>query len=173
MDKLRFVQAAAAGAVAVWVMDRFDWFAFDHVDEQARRRTEAVRPNGRDPAHALAAKVAYAVGTDLGPAPAHQHPAGLLVHYAVPMGLAVLYDILKQRLPAVGKGSGTLYGATVFIVLDEIVNPVLGLAAAPTLYPWQRHLRELSAHLIYGRTVHAMLQAFAGHSAQARVTPIA
>lgn len=157
------LNVALVGAAAVWVMDRFDWFAFNHVDERARRRTEASRPNGMDPAHALAAKAAHAIGTNLGSAPAHQHPAGLLVHYAVPMGLAVLYDVLKQRLPAVGKGGGMLYGAAVFIILDEIINPALGLAASPKRYPWQRHVREMTAHMIYAFTVNKLLNLLSRH----------
>ncbi len=45
---------AAAGAAAVWVMDRADWFDFEHEDERARKRTQAVRPGGMDPAHTAA-----------------------------------------------------------------------------------------------------------------------
>jgi uncharacterized membrane protein YagU involved in acid resistance len=116
-----------------------------------------------DPAHALAAKAADAIGTRLGPSPLHQHPAGLLVHYAVPMGLAGLYDILRQRLPAIGKGGGALYGAAVFIILDEIINPALGLAALPKRYPWQRQVRELTTHVIYAATVNALLQLRSRH----------
>lgn len=44
------LRSAAAGAVAVWVMDRFDWFVFDHEDPQARQHAEpgfAARPDRR------------------------------------------------------------------------------------------------------------------------------
>jgi hypothetical protein len=152
------VHAAAAGAVAVWVMDRFDWFAFEHENPHARQRTEAVRPGGMDPAHALAFKTAAAIGAPLKPAPPHQHPSGLAVHYAVPIGLAILYQILKPRMPVIRKGRGTLYGAGVFAVLDEVVSPILGLAAAPARYPWQRHVRELTANMIFGVVTNAALQ---------------
>jgi hypothetical protein len=151
------INGAAAGAIAVWVMDRFDWFAFNHVDQKARNLTEAVRPHGMDPAHALAAKAAAAAGIHLKPAPSHRHPAGLAVHYAVPMTLAILYDALKQRSPIISKGAGAFYGAMTFILLDEVVNPLIGLAAKPAKYPWQRHARELTTHILYGATTHAML----------------
>ncbi len=152
------IHGAAAGAIAVWVMDRFDWFAFDHVDPKARNRTEAVRPNGMDPAHALVAKTASAAGISLKPAPPHQHPGGLAVHYAVPMALAILYDVLKQRSLIIGGGRGAFYGAMTFVLLDEVVNPLIGLAAPPAKYPWQRHARELATHVLYGMTTHAMLR---------------
>lgn len=152
------LKVATAGTAAVWVMDRFDWFAFEHEDRQARQRTEAVRPGGMDPAHALAAKAATTAGTDLKLAPAHQHPAGLAVHYLVPILLTGLYELLRRRFPAAGFGGGALYGASTFLVIDEIFSPSLGLAASPARYPWQRHVRELSAHVVYGVTMHAFMR---------------
>lgn len=154
------LRSAAAGAVAVWVMDRFDWFVFEHEDPQARRQTESVRPGGMDPAHALAAKAAAAAGIPLKPAPPHQHPAGLAVHYAVPMALAILYDGLKPRLPLRASARGALYGAGTFLILDEIVNPLLGLAARPDRYPWQRHARELATHMTYGVAMDTVMGLF-------------
>lgn len=84
------LKAAAAGANAVRIMDRLDWYLFDHEDARARRRTESVHPDGMDPVHALAAKAAAAVDMPLDSIPPHQHPASLAVHYAVPMELAIL-----------------------------------------------------------------------------------
>jgi hypothetical protein len=55
------LKGAVAGVAAGWIMDRFDWFAFDHEDPKARRRTENVRPGGMDPAPALADKAAAAI----------------------------------------------------------------------------------------------------------------
>lgn len=63
-----------AGDVGVWVMDRVDWYAFEHEDPAARRRTERVRPAGLDPAHKLANSMANAAGVQL--RPAQPHPAG-------------------------------------------------------------------------------------------------
>ena len=153
----RALEAAAAGAAAVWIMDRFDWFAFNHEDPQARRRTEAVRPGGMDPAHALAKKVASVTGRHLEPAAPHRHPAGLTVHYVVPMGLAILYEALRHHVPGISKGRGALYGLGIFLILDEVINPLLGLAAPPAKYPWQRHTREMAAHAIYGMATHTLL----------------
>jgi hypothetical protein len=164
----RMLKAAVAGAAAVWVMDRFDWFAFNHENPRARRRTEAVRPEGMDPAHAFAAKAAQLAGTTLGPFSPHQHPAGLAVHYAVPMGLAILYGTLRRRIPAAGAGKGALYGASIFVLLDEVINRLLGLAARPHRYPWQRHARELAAHIIYGMTVDAVLRLLSDSSVSGR-----
>lgn len=152
------LKAVVAGAVAVWVMDRFDWFAFNHEDKQARQRTESVRPGpGLDPAHAVAAKLAHALGGRLSAEPAHRHPAGLAVHYAIPIGLTYIYRMLGRRIPAVQMGRGSLFGAGCFLALDQVVNPALGVAANPRRYPWQRNARELLSHCIFGLVAHSML----------------
>ena len=55
---------ALAGAAAVWVMDRVDWFNYRHAIDtpETRRRTGAVRPGGMDPAHVAAAEGARLLG---------------------------------------------------------------------------------------------------------------
>src|SRR4028118_837648 len=91
---------AVAGAAAVWVMDRVDWFNFLHVvPPEARRRTQAVRPGGMDPAHVAADKLAQAVGWEL--EPKDNNPVGKAIHYSVGIAPAVLYSVLRHRVPAV------------------------------------------------------------------------
>ena len=51
-------RGAVAGAAGVWTMDRVDWFMYRRVDAGARRRTEGVRPGGKDPAHVMAGMAA-------------------------------------------------------------------------------------------------------------------
>jgi hypothetical protein len=43
-----------------------------------------------------------------------------------------------------------------FLVEDELVNPVLGTAAPPGRYPWQAHGRGLVAHLVLGFVTDAV-----------------
>lgn len=142
------LKGAIAGAVGVWAMDRVDWFMFDHEDPEARRRTEAVRPGGLDPAHRAAGQVARALGTEL--SPAQPHPAGIAVHYGLGVAPGALYGALRDRVPGVGAGRGLLWGLGLFALEDEIMNPAAGLAAKPGDYPWQAHARGLVAHLVYG-----------------------
>ncbi|CAA9313559.1 MAG: hypothetical protein AVDCRST_MAG56-6410 [uncultured Cytophagales bacterium] len=44
-----------------------------------------------------------------------------------------------------------------FIVMDEIVAPLAGLASGPFAYPWQAHARGLAGHLTVGVTTDAVL----------------
>ena len=152
------VIGAVAGAAAVWVMDRVDWFNFLHVvPSEARRRTQAVRPGGMDPAHVAADKIATAAGYDL--EPKGNNPVGQAVHYSVGIAPAVLYSVLRRRTPAVTAGHGSLFGLGFFLVEDEGLNTLTGLSAPQGAYPWQAHARGLAAHLAYGVATELALNA--------------
>lgn len=146
---------AAAGAVAVWVMDRVDWFNFNHVDPEARARTEAVRPGGMDPAHVAANTAAKAMGVEL--EPKDDNAAGMAIHYSLGMMPGAVYGALRHEIPALTTGAGTLYGLGLFLIQDEGVNAVTGLSAQPREYPWQAHARGLVGHLVYAVALDTFL----------------
>lgn len=151
------IKGAIAGAAAIWVMDRLDWFTYDHQDPKARRQTDAVRPEGLDPAHVIANTLAHALDTKLGPHKPHRHPAGLAVHYAIGIAPAALYGAFRSRMSMLRAGRGSLFGLGLFIIQDEGLNTILGVATHPRRYPWQAHARGLIAHLLFGTTVDAAL----------------
>ena len=148
---------AIAGATAIWVMDRLDWFTYDHQDPEARRQTDAVRPEGLDPAHVIANTLAHALDTKLGSHRPHEHPAGLAVHYALGIVPAALYGAFRSRMSMLSAGQGSLFGLGLFVIQDEGLNSLLGVAADPRRYPWQAHARGLIAHLLFGLTVNTAL----------------
>lgn len=148
---------AVAGAAGVWAMDRVDWFNYRHEDPQARRRTRSVRPGGQDPAHVLARRVEGMAGTD--PSPARHHLAGQAIHYAIGIGPAAIYGVMKGRVAGIGADRGLLYGLALFLIQDELANAATGLAADPRRYPWQAHARGLVAHLVYGLVTDAVWNA--------------
>jgi len=140
----------------VWVMDRVDWFLYDHVSQEAREQTRANRPGGEDPAHVIAGRVADAVGKPL--VGAKRDAAATAVHYTLGILPGALYGALSGRVEAIGVGRGLGYGLAMFIVEDEIVNTALGTAGPPTGYPWQAHARGLLAHLVLGCVTDAALR---------------
>jgi len=148
------VKGAIAGALGVWIMDQVDWFMVEHENPDAWRRTQAVRPNGQDPAHNMAGMVASAAGVQ---APGQPHPAGVAVHYAVGMGPAAAYSVARRHLPGGVMSRGLLLGLGMFLVEDEIINTVTGAAADPRQYPWQAHARGLVSHLVLGVATEAVL----------------
>ena len=151
---------AVAGALGVWAMDRLDWFMFEHEDAQARGQTQQARPGGMDPAHVAANKVADAFGVAL--TPRQPHPAGMAVHYSLGVGPGAIYSVLQDRVPYVDAGRGALWGATLFVAQDEILNAATGLSGRPQDYPWQAHGRGLVAHMVYGVVTDTAIRAMKG-----------
>lgn len=149
------VKGAIAGAVAVWAMDKVVQWMWDHEDPAALQQEREARPNRMDPAHNLANRVAGAMGKEL--SPAQPHPAGVAVHYGLGIMPGAAYAVLRKRVPAVGAGGGLLYGLALTLMEDEGMAPLLGLAGAPTEYPWQAHLRGVVGHLVLGAVTHATL----------------
>lgn len=143
---LRLASGAIAGAAGVWAMDRVDWFLVGVQDPAAWRRTQAVRPHGKDPAHNMAGMFAGALGMQ---PPAQPHPAGIAVHYAVGILPSALYGMVRDRLPG-GPARGLLFGIAAWALADELMGPLTGAAAAPGRYPWQTHARSFVAHLLLG-----------------------
>lgn len=151
------VKGAIAGAVATWAMDKVTWYLWDRQDPATLRQEEQqARPEGMDPAHVTANRVARAFGKQL--QPAQPHPAGIAVHYGIGTGPAMLYAPLRRRYPLLGAAGGLLYGLGLFLAVDEGVVPALGLAGGPTEYPWQTHVRGLVGHLVLGGVTHATLE---------------
>jgi hypothetical protein len=151
------LMGAIAGAAGVWVMDRVGWFLYRREDPASIQQERAARVEGKDPAHVVAGKAAGALRITL--SPPQPHPAGMAVHYGLGVVPGMLYGPLRHRVGGLRAGRGLLYGLGLFLLNDELLNPVLGLASGPTAYPWQAHARGLAAHLALGATTDAALDA--------------
>ena len=147
---------AAAGAAAVWAMDRVDWFNFRHEDPQARGRTQAVRPDGAAPAQVLANKTTEALGYEV--KPMDNNVAGKALHYSIGIMPGVLYGAWRHTIPGLAAGWGSLFGLGLFVLQDESLNAAAGLSANPNDYPWQAHARGFAAHLVYGLVLDCALR---------------
>ncbi|EYD75707.1 hypothetical protein Rumeso_02794 [Rubellimicrobium mesophilum DSM 19309] len=163
------LKGTLAGLAATVALDRLDWFMWDHLDPATRERTRSVRPDGLDPGHVIARKVAQAMGTDIEPrGPDNQSPAGVAVHAAMGLAPALAYAALRDRVPAMTAGRGTLFGLGLFLMQDEGLNTLTGLGARPQDYPWQAHARGLIAHLVYGAVLEATMRALDGPPGERR-----
>ena len=149
---------AVAGAAGVWVMDQVGWALYRGENDAAVRRELEARVDGKDVAHVAAGKIAGLVGKSL--TPEQPHPAGIAVHYTLGIVPGALYGALRHRVPALTAGHGLAYGLGLFIVNDELLNPLLGLASGPAAYPWQAHARGLVAHLALGVATDMVLDVF-------------
>lgn len=147
------IKGALAGAAGTWAMDLVTWFMMDREDPRALEQERQARPEGLDPAHSIANRLAHAVSREL--SPRQPHPAGIAAHFAIGVLPAALYAVARKRVPQVRTGRGLLYGLALFVMQDEIVNSLLGTAGPPGDYPRQAHVRGLVGHLVYGAVTEA------------------
>jgi hypothetical protein len=80
---------------------------------------------------------------------------GTAVHYAFGATLGVAYGWMSTRAPAVRAGYGTIYGAAVWLVADEMLMPALRLSRGPRQLPAGVHAYALADHLIFGATLES------------------
>lgn len=156
----KLLAGALAGAIGVWALDRVDWFNYRREGLASRLQTRYARPGGEAPAHVAARRIEHAIGAE--PSAARHHAAGMAVHYAIGIGPAIAYAVLRERLPALRAGGGAAFGAALFALQDELLNTVTGLGGDPRDYPWQAHARGAIAHVVYGIVTESMLRRLVG-----------
>ncbi|AFZ66253.1 DUF1440 domain-containing protein [Deinococcus peraridilitoris] len=150
------IKGTVAGAAGVWMMDRIGWYMYLREDERALQQELEARPNGMDPAHNIANRVANALGKQL--VPPQPNPWGVTAHFALGILPAALYGVLRHRFRELSKAQGFLYGLSLFAMNDELVNPLLKLSGGPRAYPWQAHARGLVEHIVLGMVTDAVLR---------------
>lgn len=149
-------KGALAGAAGVWALDRVTWFMWNRQDPDTLEQEKEVRPEGQDPAHVVANRISGALGIHL--RSDQPNAPGLAVHYAIGVVPGAIYNALRKRSSET-EGSGLLVGLGLFLVQDELLNPILGISGGPTEYPWQTHVRGLIGHAVYGVTTDVVLEA--------------
>lgn len=150
------IKGAIAGAVSVWAMDRVTWYMYRNEDRKAYLQEKKAQVNGHYVAHVAVDKVLEATGKELTD---RQHfYAGKGVHYFLGIAPGMLYGVLRHKVKGLDAGRGALYGFGLFVVMDETLAPVLGLASGPAAYPWQAHVRGLAGHLTVGIVTDAVLK---------------
>jgi len=78
---------------------------------------------------------------------------GWIIHFAVGIGLALLYAVLaERRLPGPPILRGMLYGALVFVAAQVLLMPLVGSGIFSSGDPG-RLMGSLAGHLLYGAVV--------------------
>ncbi len=154
---------AVGGAVASFAMNQFQsaasrLFEQPRQGEQEKKRARQAqgwkehreRGDGEEENATVKAAVAVAeaAGTELDED--ERRVGGNAMHYAFGVVTGALYGAAVEEWPAVRAGSGTIFGAAVWVAADEVAVPALGLSKRPTEYPPRVHAMALGAHLIYG-----------------------
>lgn len=159
------VAGLAGGLVASWTMNQFQaaWTRIAEGMEKAHG-AQSLQPadgsrqeQGQDTteqddatvetAKAISEKV---FGHEL--QESEKKPAGAAVHYAFGTISGGLYGALAEVTPQVTTAAGVPFGATFWLLADEVAVPLLGLSKGPTEYPPSTHAYALASHLVYGVT---------------------
>ncbi|GHA55518.1 hypothetical protein GCM10007389_03740 [Pontibacter akesuensis] len=144
-----------AGAVGVWLMDRFTWYWYSHASTATLVQERTAQKGGRYAPNAAGKHLTDAMQINL--TQKQQYKVGRSIHYLMGVAPGALYALGRHRLERFGFWRGPLYGIGLFIVFDEVVVPGLGYASGPFAYPWQAHARGFFAHLILGTTTDKVI----------------
>lgn len=81
------------------------------------------------------------------------------VHYGLGMAWGSVYGILRRRNHVRPVPAAFITGISLSLVIDEALNPVLGITPPAKAYPASSHIRGLLTHVIYGVAVAAAAEA--------------
>lgn len=146
----------AGGLAGSWVMNR---------SQEAMAKVSKPAANGsgeQPPAEPATIRTADKLAETVTGTPLPENKKKLadpVVHYAFGALVGGIYGGLISKAPLITLGAGTLYGAAVWLLADEIAVPALGLSGPPRQYPVSKHLQALGAHLAYGLAAESVRRA--------------
>ena len=162
---------AAAGLVAAWAMNQFQ-SAWSKASEQLKsggpeNQSQNSQSHEREDKHEekedatmkAAGKLAQALGRNL--SKQEKKKAGPIVHYLFGTIAGAVYGLVGEYLPLARVGFGTVFGAALFVLADELAVPALGLSGSATEAPLSSHLYGLSSHLVYGASAEGIRRGIA------------
>jgi hypothetical protein len=85
--------------------------------------------------------------------------AGAAVHYAFGGAVGAMYGAAAASNSEITAWGGLPFGATVWLIADEIGVPAAGLAKGPTEYSLTSHASAFATHLVYGVTTEIVRRA--------------
>ena len=147
------LKGAVAGAISVWLMDRFTWYWYSRENTKALVK-ERKAQKGRYAPNAAGKHLTDALEVKL--PQKQQYVIGRSIHYLMGMVPGAFYALWRPKMKALPFLRGSAYGAGLFIAFDEIITPAAGYASGPFSYPWQAHARGFFAHLILGIATEAV-----------------
>ena len=85
--------------------------------------------------------------------------AAPLVHYAFGAALGAAYGgVVRDGRHLLRRGAA--FGATVWLLADEVAMPLLRLSGPTTDRSWEKHLQSFATHIVFG-TVAELIRAIA------------
>jgi len=145
------------GYVGTKVMEPVSMKLYELEPEADRQQEDRVRPG---PPYEIAAwKTTALLGLQLTGKQVEQ--AGLVFHYGLGMSWGLVYPLLRRLTPLPPLVAGLVTGASLSLLIDEGLTPLLGTSRANRAYPLVTHLRGFVAHLVYGLSVAGVAEGIA------------
>jgi uncharacterized protein DUF1440 len=152
---LHILAGLAGGLVAAWAMERFQQ-ALGRISDDMGGEPGGGGQQHRDPQSEPATyQAADAVAETVtgGPVPQRYKPAaGSIVHYLFGGALGAFYGAAARSNPQIAQWGGVPFGATVWMIADEMGVPIAGLSKPPTEYSAASHASAFLTHVVYGAT---------------------
>jgi uncharacterized membrane protein YagU involved in acid resistance len=145
------------GYVGTKVMEPVSMKLYELEPEADRQQEDRVRPG--PPYEIAARKTAALLGLQLTDKQVEQ--AGLVFHYGLGMSWGTVYTLLRRLTPLPKALAGLLTGASLSLLIDEGLTPLLGFSAPNRAYPLSTHVRGFVAHLVYGLSVADVAESLA------------
>jgi hypothetical protein len=153
------VAGVIGGLVASWTMEYFQR-ALGRINEEMGGANggggqQHRKPQSEPATYKVGGAVAETITGEEVPRE-HKPTAGALVHYAFGGAVGAIYGAAAARTPDVTAWGGLPFGATVWLIADEMGVPVAGLSKPPTEYPLSSHVSAFATHLVYGATTECV-----------------
>ncbi len=152
---IQVIGGLVGGLVAAYAMERFQ-AALGRVSPDLGGAPGAggqqYRKPQSEPAPYVAADAVAKATTGEPVPPAYKPAAGAAIHYAFGASVGAIYGAAAARTPDIAAWGGVPFGASVWLIADEMGMPTMGLAKPPSEYPLQDHITALASHLVYGAT---------------------
>lgn len=81
------------------------------------------------------------------------------IHYGLGISWGWTYCLLRRYSGMSAPGAGIATGMILSLVVDEALNPALGITARSRTYPVSAHVRGFLTHIVYGLSVAAAAEA--------------
>jgi hypothetical protein len=159
------LRGGIAGGIATRLMDRVTTDMLEGQPPDVTAREKAASRNGQGAIANLVDRLDRGLALHLDdPAKAK---AAQVVHYGLGVGPGALYAVALRHSSRVAIGGGLGFGIFLWLVNDEILNTVLGLAGPWASYPVETHWRGLVGHATLGVATAAGVRLLGGRSLRA------
>ncbi len=161
-DPLQGIVAGVAGGIlASFLMEQFQ-AAWSTVSKQINPQPAQQNKPKSEPATVQTANAIYGAIADR-KIPADKRPAvAETVHYMMGATSGAIYGLAAELMPIATVGGGLAFGASVWMIADNVAVPAFGLAQPPTKTPIGTHIYALASHLVYGVATEAVRRAVRG-----------